>query len=361
MGYVLDSAAMNEFTKIGYGLGTLYYGSGFRVSRNEMMKLAGCALDAGVNWLDCGEEYGAGHAERLVGELRSSGFEFKISHKFSVQHTTKKALIEACKKSVGQMGDRAIDLYQFHWPCKTFDVLQDLVDGLLELRLSGFIKAFGAGNFSTSELKTLENINGFTSHQLKYSVNQRQFETFCDEFKHCNHIAYGVLKPLSLPVRDQQNMQKLLELSDMCDVSVASLLLAWATRFSNSFALFGSVNRKRVAESSEVIGTDVPRAILEEMSALYPVSPVTMCCSDLMVSENILGGGYRSITEALDSELGVEIKELAESFLDRNSVNPVVVRQIGSKWLVIEGGIRYWAHRLAFGNDSLINTVHGGL
>ena len=116
------------------------------------------AFDAGITTFDTAEDYGNGHSERILGQaLGSVRDQIVIATKVSWDHLRRAQIVEACERSLRNLGTDRIDLYQVHWPAGTFDSelvpLEETMDALVTLKRQGKIRAIGVSNFSPEQLR----------------------------------------------------------------------------------------------------------------------------------------------------------------------------------------------------------------
>ena len=79
------------------------------------------ALDAGITTFDTAEAYGEGYSERILGQaLGDRRDEIIIASKVFADHLKHDLVIEACERSLKNLGTDRIDLYQIHWPSGMF-------------------------------------------------------------------------------------------------------------------------------------------------------------------------------------------------------------------------------------------------
>jgi myo-inositol catabolism protein IolS len=134
------------------------------------------ALDAGVNFFDTAEGYGAGESERLVGRAFSGRRDQAvIASKASAGNLGHRELIAACEASLKRLDTDYIDLYQIHWP--NFSVAADeTYEALDRLRVQGKIRHAGVCNFGVSALTSIPESVPLVSNQLPYSLLWRAIE-----------------------------------------------------------------------------------------------------------------------------------------------------------------------------------------
>jgi len=135
------------------------------------------AYDAGINFFDSAEGYGAGRSEQLLakglGDVRD---QIVIATKVSPRHFPPKELRAACERSLGYLNSDWIDLYQLHWPNRDIPI-EETLGVLQDLKQEGKIRAYGVSNFGRQDLDAcLATDYAIASNQLAYNLLFRAIE-----------------------------------------------------------------------------------------------------------------------------------------------------------------------------------------
>jgi aryl-alcohol dehydrogenase-like predicted oxidoreductase len=141
------------------------------------------ALEAGITCFDTAEAYGDGKSEQLLGKaLGARRKEVVIASKVAESNLGPPRLIEACERSLKNLGSDYIDLYQIHWPIKG-----QSMDGPLEamgkLMDQGKVRHVGVSNFRAERIEEAQAYTSRSdvdfecaSNQLAYSLLARSIE-----------------------------------------------------------------------------------------------------------------------------------------------------------------------------------------
>ncbi len=149
------------------------------------------ALDAGINFFDTAEMYGAGLSEQRLGQaLLGRRDRAVIASKFNAENMAPKALAAACERSLRNLQTDRIDLYQIHWASHTVP-LADTWAELLRLRDKGKVRAIGVCNFGAGDLSNLLAIDRPATDQLPYGLLSRAIEY--QVLPRCRQEGVGVL------------------------------------------------------------------------------------------------------------------------------------------------------------------------
>lgn len=151
------------------------------VDDDESVAAFRAALEAGITTFDTAEDYGNGHAERVLARaLGSRREEIVIATKVSWDHLRRDAIVEACERSLRNLGTDVIDLYQVHWPAGSFGServpLEESMEALVRLREHGKIRAIGVSNFDMAQLRHACALGPVETLQPPYSLLWRHAE-----------------------------------------------------------------------------------------------------------------------------------------------------------------------------------------
>ncbi|HEY3107148.1 MAG TPA: aldo/keto reductase [Chloroflexota bacterium] len=134
------------------------------------------ALEAGINFFDTAEGYGAGKSEQVLGRaLAGRRDRAVIATKVSPDHLAPADLVASCERSLRTLGTDYVDLYMIHWPSREVR-LAETVRALEQLRQQGKIRAIGVSNFGVGDLSDMVALTRCASDQLPYGLLWRVIE-----------------------------------------------------------------------------------------------------------------------------------------------------------------------------------------
>jgi aryl-alcohol dehydrogenase-like predicted oxidoreductase len=176
------------------GLGTNNFGTDFfgkPCTADEVDRIVGAALDAGVTLFDTAEEYsvatrlGVGNSEVLLGQaLGARRDDVLIASKFLNTNDAKPEqrgaprIVAACEDSLRRLGTDRIDLYQQHVPDR-HTPLEEILTALDQLQQAGKIREIGCCNLpaeqldASVEIGASRDISPYRSCQTQFSVLER--------------------------------------------------------------------------------------------------------------------------------------------------------------------------------------------
>jgi len=181
---------------------------GWRIDADASAAAVNAALDAGINFFDTADIYGAGQSEEFLGRaLGARRGEALIATKFGMKmdeqrHGARPEYVrQAAEDSLRRMGTDRIDLYQLHQPDAQVPIAETLgaLDGLVR---AGKVREIGCSNFSGDQLRAAgaavrEGGARFVSVQNQYSLVVREPEA--DAIPECvrSGIAFLPFFPLA--------------------------------------------------------------------------------------------------------------------------------------------------------------------
>lgn len=176
----------------------------------ESIRALEYALDKGITMFDTADVYGAGHSERLLGQvIAGRRDQVVIATKFGAQFdedtrtwlgypedtgVTSSFVRQACEASLRRLKANYIDLYQFHWANYDTNQAVDLLPVLEDLVKEGKIRWYGWSTNDLDRAKIFEQGEHCIAIQHHHNVLQRNdaMISFCKEHN-LGSIARGPL------------------------------------------------------------------------------------------------------------------------------------------------------------------------
>ena len=161
---------------------------GWRIDAGASAATVNAALDAGINFFDTADIYGAGQSEEFLGQalgprrngvLIATEFGMKMDeHRLGARP---EYVRQAAEDSLRRLGTDRIDLYQLHQPDPQVPIAETL-GALDDLVRAGKVREIGCSNFSGDQLHAAEAAvrkggARFVSVQNQYSMVDREPET----------------------------------------------------------------------------------------------------------------------------------------------------------------------------------------
>jgi aryl-alcohol dehydrogenase-like predicted oxidoreductase len=270
------------------------------------------AIDAGITTFDTAEVYGDGHSEKVLGKaIGSHRDKVLILSKVFSNHLKYDQVINACNRSMKNLGTDYLDLYQIHWPPGAFGAkkvpIEETMKALADLKDQGKIRAIGVSNFALDQLKAICEIGPIESLQPPYSLLWRHVETdtlaWCRENKVTilaySPMAQGLLTGKFGPNHQfakgdhrssnrlfqadayphvQQALNTLRPIADKKGITMAQLALAWVIAKPEVCAIAGARNPRQSADNAKAMDVILTTAELAELDRIS--RPVTDLIDD---------------------------------------------------------------------------------
>ena len=299
-----------DISVIGYGAweaGGGYYGE--NPPDHEMIAAMRAAFDAGVNWVDTAEAYGAGRSEELVGAA-IDGYDDALVATKVVMRPFGSGLDAAgiragADASRRRLGRDVLDLYQLHLPDPSVPV-EESWEAMARLVDDGVARHIGLSNFPLEFVQRCERLRHVDAVQLHLSLlhrdDYRELHPFCEE----NGIAilaygplgFGVLTgtmttetrfpendwrsggvPVPVPLYEQifapgaferhlASVDALRPVAERNALTLAQLALAWVVAQPGvTAAIVGSRSATRMRENAAAGSVELTGVQLEEIDA----------------------------------------------------------------------------------------------
>ncbi|MEM7158448.1 MAG: aldo/keto reductase [Myxococcota bacterium] len=260
------------------------------------------AFDAGVTTFDTAEDYGNGHSERILGRaLGSVRDQIVIATKVSWDHLRRDQIVEACERSLRNLGTDHIDLYQVHWPAGTFDSdlvpLEETMAALVALKEQGKIRAIGVSNFDLEQLQHACRLAPVDTLQPPYSLLWRHAARELVPFCQSEEIAVLSYSPLAQglltgritrehqfetgdnrldnrlfiePLRSRAiaAVEALRPIAQARGITLARLSLAWLTAQPQVCAIAGARNAVQAQDNANAGAVDLDSDTCSKMESL---------------------------------------------------------------------------------------------
>jgi aryl-alcohol dehydrogenase-like predicted oxidoreductase len=187
-------------------LGAMMFGAWGNPDHDESTKIIHAALEAGINFIDTADVYGAGESEEIVGKALGAGrrddvvlatkFHNPMGEDPNRRGNSRRWIMRAVEDSLRRLNTDWIDLYQVHRPDPSTDI-EETLSALSDLVQQGKIRYIGSSTFPASEIVEAQwtardrRLQRFVTEQPPYSILVRGVEA--DVLPTCRRYGMGVI------------------------------------------------------------------------------------------------------------------------------------------------------------------------
>ncbi len=259
------------------GQGTWHIGD-TPARRQEEIATLQQGIDLGLTLIDTAEMYGDGLSETLVGEaLAGRRDEVFIVSKVLPHHASRRAMHEACNKSLRRLRTDRIDLYLLHWPGNV--PIDETVATFLALQKDGKIRHWGVSNVDLGGMKELCRLPGgteVTTNQVLYNLGRRGIEWELLPWMRERGIPVMAYSPL-----EEGRLLQHRGLADFArrhDMTPAQAAIAWLLAKDDVIAIPKTASRERAAQNAAATGMVLTQAMRQELDLLFapPAGPAPL-------------------------------------------------------------------------------------
>jgi aryl-alcohol dehydrogenase-like predicted oxidoreductase len=183
----------------------MMFGSWGNADHDDSIRIIHAALDAGINFVDTADVYGAGESEEIVAKaLQGRRDDVILATKFfnpmdedpNRRGGSRRWIIQAVEDSLRRLQTDWIDLYQVHRPDPHTD-MDETLGALTDLVHQGKVRYIGHSTFPASQIVEAEwvarerRLQRFVTEQPAYSILVRAIEA--DVLPTCRRHGIGVL------------------------------------------------------------------------------------------------------------------------------------------------------------------------
>jgi aryl-alcohol dehydrogenase-like predicted oxidoreductase len=295
-----------EVSEVGLGCNNF----GARLDQEGATSVVNAALDAGVNFFDTADIYGATQSEVFLGKaLGTRRHDVVIATKFGMPiddthfGASPEYVRSACDDSLRRLNTDYIDLYQLHYPDDKV-AIADTLGALQDLVAAGKVREIGCSNFTAEQLRAAKSAAGngpaFVSVQNQYSLLDRSPERdgvldacaelgigFLPFYPLANGLLTGKIHPgeplpegtrlaKMPPERSahwlsdemQNRVRVLLEYADSINVPILSVAFSWLlSRSEISSVIAGASSPEQIRANVDSVQT-LTSGQLEELARL---------------------------------------------------------------------------------------------
>jgi diketogulonate reductase-like aldo/keto reductase len=247
--------------------------------RAEAIRAIRRGIERGMTHLDTAEMYGAGEVERLLGEAiagvpRDSIF---VASKVLPSNATYKGTIDACERSLRNLGLEHLDLYMLHWPSSV--PLRETMRALGDLVHAGKTRFVGVSNFDLDEMLEARALLGeipLACNQVLYHLRARGIEHRLIPAAAAANIAIVAYTPFgrgAFPRASSDGGAVLARIAQARNATPRQVILAYLTREPNVFTIPKASTIAHVDENAAAGDLQLDASEIAAIDASFPLPP----------------------------------------------------------------------------------------
>jgi diketogulonate reductase-like aldo/keto reductase len=233
-------------------------------------------LDLGLTHIDTAEMYGAGAAERVIGEaIESRRDQVFLASKVLPSNASRRGTIAACEKSLERLNTDRLDCYLLHW--RGSHPLEETIAAFQTLARDGKIRSWGVSNFDVGDLDEVAAIAGAghpACNQVLYHLEERAAEhavlPWCR--KHGTAlVAYTPFGQSPAPFDARTAKGKTLhEIAAAHGASARQVALRFLLRDPQCFVIPKAAADRHVEDNAGALALRLTDAEIERIDAAFP-------------------------------------------------------------------------------------------
>jgi len=247
-----------------------------QASRLEAIAALRAGIDVGMTHIDTAEMYGEGESERVIGEaIRGQRQRLFLVSKVLPSNATRAGTIQACERSLSNLGTDHLDAYLLHWPSR--HPLAETVAAFEQLQRDGKILAWGVSNFDVDGLDEVTALGGPPAcNQVLYHVGERAIEHAVLPWCEAHGVALVAYTPFgqAADFYDAQSPQGrvLHAIGARHKASARQVALAFLLRRPGVFVIPKAAQLAHVADNAGAAELVLEAADLAAIEAAFPLS-----------------------------------------------------------------------------------------
>jgi diketogulonate reductase-like aldo/keto reductase len=251
------------------GLGTWRMGDDAN-ARAEEIDTVRLAIERGATLIDTAEMYGAGRAEKLVGEAIAGRRDdvFLVS-KVLPSNATRRGTVTACERSLRRLNTDRLDLYLLHWRGSV--PLAETLEAFASLQQAGKIRHYGVSNLDLDDMQEACSAAGgsaIATDQILYNLTRRGIEW--DLLPWLRERRMPVMAYSPLEEGRLAGDAKLMVFAQRHDLTAAQAAIAWLLSKDDVIVIPKTGKRARLEENLAALHHKLTSSQLAELDRLFP-------------------------------------------------------------------------------------------
>lgn len=320
----------------------------------EQIEALRYGIEKGLTFIDTAEVYGAGHSEELVAEvIKNCRERIVLATKVSPEHLSYDDVLKSAEASLRRLKTDYIDLYQIHWPNPLMSI-EATMQAMCKLIDSGKIKYIGVSNFNQRQLQEAQSVSRYpiVSNQVEYNFFDRSIED--DLFSYCQETGVRIIaySPLDQGACDYGNFIDVI--AGKYNLSSSQVILNWLSLYRKVVPIPKAAKKAHIDQNATACFNKFTEQEYKDIDKIYFAEHLKIEAKDIEIPQE--SNIYKTKQLALENakKMCPSPQVLAQDIaLDKN-IKPIRVKlkkDKTKKYILTEGGIRYWAWVIAFGDN----------
>jgi diketogulonate reductase-like aldo/keto reductase len=354
------------------GIGAMGFGGYFTKNlknNSQQVRLIEEACDLGVNVIDTAEIYGQGASEETIGKtsqsVRNNLF---IMSKFSPENSRPDDIVSSVNASLKRIKRDYLDVYQPHWPLPGA-ILEDTLESLEKLKLSGKIRFSGLSNFNSQQINSVS-LEKYKSLRFIQCERNPIEHNLADDLIPIIDSLDGVLVSYS-PFREGQifkstKFDELTRFSKSLGFTPSQVLLAWGMANGKTIVIPKVSSSKHLRENIESMKISLYDSDIDYISDLFKPQIKQILPKDIIPDISVKKDKraiYKNLEEAKNNIYNFHpgpmdiVKEIQEN--QGLLYKPIKVKEINKegKYVLIDGRLRFWAWIILNGWNKPMDSI----
>ena len=254
----LELRGGSSIPQLGFGV--------FKVPPGDTERAVSLALEAGYRHIDTAAAYHneAGVGRAIRASAPSRGEVFITTKLWNSDHGHERA-IQACERSLAQLGIDYVDLYLIHWPLPMAGKYVETWQALVDLQATGRARAIGVSNFTEAHLQRVANETGVVPVLNQVELHPRLQQAPLRAF----HERQGILTEAWSPLAKGRLLDDptIVRIAETYEKTPAQVVLRWHIELGN-VVIPKSVTPERIRANLDVFDFTLSDSDLAAIEAL---------------------------------------------------------------------------------------------
>jgi len=285
-------------------------------------------IDIGFNFFDTGSVYDNFRSIKILKEVyKSNRNKIFLNNKFHPKCSSKEDIIKDTENILKTLNIECLDMLQNHWPnSKLSD--EDIISTFMKLKKDGKIRYFGFSNPYTKTLKNQNTLSQLDSLQVETNIYQNSLGLNFEKLV----LGYSVFRYIKSSSFKNENITLLDHLKFIIEHGVTPIIR--------------TLNVEKIKNLRELNKLNLNKNKIKVLKDLYAKKTIYLNLNDLNFPKHIKT--YKNLKDAYENILkhNPSPREISNEIKSENIIKPIKVTRNNSKYSILDGIDRLWAHKI---------------